>query len=205
MDHPADTDTGDGVDALLRRFPLGARTRGRVRAHPAPGIGVFVDLAPEGPAPRARGFVDSEHLRGRDRWPPAGTVTDFEVLRHDVRRAAGTLQIRLWPLDGALRHPRAAQWGLPDGPWQRLKARHPVGSTVTATVTSACAGNRCYTVTFDGAYSRLTHTAAGPPPLGHTGRYLATALLDTTHRVLLAPLTSPDAGCGAPNLNHLYE
>ncbi|MFF2078016.1 hypothetical protein ACFVXG_25070 [Kitasatospora sp. NPDC058162] len=106
MDLP--TGIGPGVDALLRRFPLGARIRGRVRAHPAPGIGVFVDLAPEGPAPRARGFVDAEHLRGRDRWPPAGTVTDFEVLRHDVRRAAGTLQIRLWPLDSALRHPRAA-------------------------------------------------------------------------------------------------
>ncbi|MFI9366774.1 hypothetical protein ACIG5E_37880 [Kitasatospora sp. NPDC053057] len=129
---------------------------------------MFVDLAPHSPGPGARGFVDAEHLRARDQWPPAGTDTDFEVLRHDLRRAEGTPQVRLWPLDAAVRHPRAGHWGLPDEQWQRVKARHPVGSTVTATVSSLSAGNRWYTVTFGEARSRITHPAAGPPPLGAT-------------------------------------
>ncbi|MFJ4191064.1 hypothetical protein [Kitasatospora sp. NPDC089509] len=69
---------------------------------------------------------------------------------------------------------------------------------MTATVTSAGPGNHWYTVTFGEAWARVGHPAAGAPPPGHTGRYRVTALLESTHRVLLAPLEGP------VNLDHPY-
>lgn len=135
------------------------------------------------------GFVDSEHLpRHRDQWPALGSSTSFEVLRHDVRRS-GRLQVRLWPLEPLFRNPRSAHWGHPDEPWSRIKARHPVDSTVTATVTSVRPANRWYTVAFNETTTRVTCLGKPPSP-GTTQHYRVTKLLDTTHRIIL-PLDEP--------------
>src|SRR5438045_7621910 len=86
--------------------------------------------------------------------------------------------------------------GFSDEMWPVIKARHPLGSHVTATVTRIARANRWYTVTFGEAWSRITWTGQ-PPPVGTTAELVVTKL-DTTRRILLKPVgdlpaTSPRA------------
>ncbi|MGW0520471.1 hypothetical protein [Crossiella sp. NPDC003009] len=171
-------------DLVIAWFPIGDRVSGRILGYlmPKSRVGVHVDLGRG-----ARGFIDGEHLtHDVGEWPAIGSVIEFEVLRHDIRRLMGYCQVRLWPLESRFRSGRT-RLAFSAAEWSAIKVRHPVGSLVTATVTGITPGNRWYTVTFGAAFSRITWTGS-PPEVGVTADFVVTRLLDTTRRIQLTPL-----------------
>ena len=173
----------DDTEAALRRFPLGDRVAGRVVAIPVRArVGVFVDLG-DG----ARGFVGAEHLPDDPhRWPPVGTETTFEVLRHDFSRRRRTCQVRLWPAEPRYRRPGPLTGGFTIEEWSRVRDGYPIGTVVTATVTSVLPDNCSYWIRFGPGAAAVT-SAAGLPPVGTTGRYVVVGVLETTRRLVLVP------------------
>jgi hypothetical protein len=171
----------DGLDVARRRFPIGTHVPGHVSYIPKPGrIGVFVDL---GRPPT--GFIDVLHLPREERdWPSIGTVASFEVLQHRWG------QVRLFPLgDGIPLAPHSA-FRLPEDEWRSRKARYPIGSFVTATVTDLFTSNREYTVRF-GDCAAVLEWSSTAPTVGDTRSYRVGKHLDYTQRILLATPDEP--------------
>ena len=156
----------DDADAALQRFPLGGQVAGTVVAIPVRArVGVFVDLGDGG-----RGFVGAEHLPDEpDRWPRVGTETTFEVLRHDFSRRRRTCQVRLWPLESRFRRAGPVAEAFTVEEWQPVRDHYPMGTVVTATVSSVSPDNCCYWIRFGpaGARSRRRPDSRGSgPPTG---------------------------------------
>jgi len=174
-------------DAALRRFPLGGQVPGRVVAIPARArVGVFVELGDGG-----RGFVASEHLpEDPGQWPPVGTVTTFEVLRHDFSRRLRTCQVRLWPLEPRFRRAGPVASVFTAQEWPLVRDRYPIGTIVTATVSSVWPDNCCYWIRF-GAGRGLVTSAAELPPVGAAHRYVVVGVLETTRRLVLTLAEGP--------------
>ncbi|TCO51163.1 hypothetical protein EV646_101146 [Kribbella antiqua] len=89
----------DELDEVRARYPLGTEVRGRfVRwiLPDRPGTaGMVVDLGDH-----RFGYLDVLTLPiDPNAWPAAGTEATFEVTQHSRG------QVRLWPLDAALRAP----------------------------------------------------------------------------------------------------
>jgi ribosomal protein S1 len=174
-------------DAALRRFPLGGQVPGRVVAIPVRArVGVFVDLGDGG-----RGFVDAEHLPDDpQRWPPVGTQTTFEVLRHDFSRLRRTYQVTLWPVEPRFRRAGPVAGSFTAEEWPLARDRYPIGTVVTATVSRVAPDNCCYWIRF-GAGRGLVTSAAELPPVGAAHRYVVVAVLETTRRLVLALAEGP--------------
>ncbi|MGW0182957.1 hypothetical protein [Nocardia sp. NPDC003345] len=121
------------LDAARLLYPIGDHVSGVVTLVPRPGaIGLFVDLARP-----PTGFVDALNLpASAERWPAVGTVAEFEVLQHTRG------QVRLWPLDPALRSSTTRLPAMTESEWHAAKSRYPVGSEVTAEITGVYPGNR---------------------------------------------------------------
>jgi ribosomal protein S1 len=175
--------TRDEADAALRRFPLGALIAGTVVAVPFRArVGVFVDLGDGG-----RGFVDSEHLPDDPRrWPRVGTETTFEVLRHDFSRRRRTCQVRLWPAEPRFRRAGSRAGAFTADEWRLVRSRYPIGTVVTATVTSVFPDNCSYWIRFGPGRAAVT-SAAELPEAGAVRRYVVVGALETTRRLLAAP------------------
>ncbi|WP_142159921.1 hypothetical protein [Cellulomonas sp. SLBN-39] len=165
------------LDVARRRFPVGRQVPGTVTRMPQPGaIGLFVSL---GETPE--GFVDVLALpRDPHLWPPPGTTMGFEVLQHRPG------QVRLWPVDPRWRHADARD-DQESITWARTKSRYREGQLVTARVTHVVTGNREYMVAFGDDHAVLEWSYERPT-LGTTGTFRVEALLDTTRRILLAPV-----------------
>lgn len=173
-------DAADDLDAARLRFPVGDVVTGRVVHVPQVGvIGLFVDLG--GPP---TGFVDVLHLPRRDEdWPEVGATATFEVLQHRPG------QVRLWPLGGAIPPPPRPRPRTTDEEWATRKARRPVGSEVTATVTEVFSNGRQYVVQFgDDRGSVEWRADEQPPTVGDSRRYRLVRHLDTVQHFLLAPV-----------------
>ena len=173
----------EGLDDLYlarRTFPVGDRVRGTVSAVPlGPGrAGIAVDL---GQPPM--GWVDVLRLPDDPaRWPVVGDSGLFEVLQH--RRG----QVRLFPLDAAMRG-RCAFFPRGSGEdWAAITRRYPPGSMVVGTVTDVFPGNHEYMVRFEDCWSMIEYEDH-PPVVGRTGRFRVTRQLDWTRRILLTPAT----------------
>src|SRR5436190_2077114 len=100
-------------DVVIGPVPVGDRVSGRIRGYLLPerrtGLTVDVEAGVPGFVP---GFVDGEHLPFEvTQWPTVGSVTVFEVLRHDIDRRSGVCQVRLSPLEARFRNPRSTHWG----------------------------------------------------------------------------------------------
>jgi hypothetical protein len=67
------------------------------------------------------------------------------------------------------------------------RARFPVGSEVTATVTDVFPANREYVVRFADCGSVLEWTG-DPPRVGTASRYTVTRHLDRTRRIMITPV-----------------
>ncbi|MFE9917656.1 hypothetical protein ACFYPG_21105 [Micromonospora sp. NPDC005553] len=167
----------DKFDTARRRFPVGEHIRGEVVLIPKPGaIGLMVDVGQE-----AEGFVDVLVLPHEPAdWPAVGTVTTFEVLEHR------TGQVRLLPLDERFRSQTYLPSSLSHQQWTSIKARFPIGSVVTATVTHVFVSNRECVVRFEDCWSSLEWNGDAPK-IGDTDRYTVTRHLDVTRRVILTP------------------
>src|SRR5215471_16102708 len=174
-------------DAALQRFPLGGQVPGRVVAIPVRArVGVFVDLGDGG-----RGFVGAEHLPDDpQRWPPVGTETTFEVLRHDFSRRRPTCQDRLWPLEPRFRRGGPVAEALTAQEWGPARDRYPIGTVVTATVSRVWPDSCCYGIRF-GAGRGLVASAAELPGVGSAHRYVVVGVLDTTRRLVLTLAEGP--------------
>jgi ribosomal protein S1 len=145
-------------------------------------VGVFVDLGDGG-----RGFVDAEHLPDDPhRWPRVGTQTTFEVLRHDFSRRRRTCQVRLWPAESRFRRAGSRAGGFTTDEWYRVRSRYPIGTVVTATVTSVSPDNCCYWIRFGPGRASVA-SAAELPEVGAVDRYVVVATLETTRRLVVAP------------------
>ncbi|RAO47385.1 hypothetical protein GAR06_02408 [Micromonospora saelicesensis] len=170
----------DKLDVARRRFPEGEHITGQVVLIPRPGaIGLLVDLGQE-----PEGFVDVVVLPHEPAdWPPVGTVTTYEVLQHRPG------QVRLLPLDERFRSRSYLPASLSDQEWLSIKARFPIGSVVTATVTHVFTSNREYVVSFEDCWSSLGWNSE-TPEVGATGRYTVTRHLDVTRRVVLGSTDS---------------
>ncbi|MEU4518364.1 hypothetical protein AB0F52_06540 [Amycolatopsis sp. NPDC024027] len=157
-------------------FEVGAAVTGTVSAIPRPGaIGLFVELDGE-----RQGFVDVLILPRRpESWPAVGTKTTFEVL------AGRSGQVRLWPLDPEFRSGPLDN-GVSDEQWRARKARHPVGTVLTAEVSDVYVGS--YLVRYEGGWSLLEDDEA-LPEVGTRAAYEVIRHLDTTRRTLLRPST----------------
>jgi hypothetical protein len=175
--------TRDEADAALQRFPLGGVITGTVIAIPVRArVGVFVDLGDGG-----RGFVDAEHLPDDpNRWPAVGTETTFEVLRHDFSRRRRTCQVRLWPVEPRFRRAGSHAGGFTTEEWQRVASRYPIGTVVTATVTSVFPDNCSYWIRFGPGRAAVT-SAAELPEAGTVHRYVVVGSLETTRRLVVVP------------------
>ncbi|MEU7774327.1 hypothetical protein AB0C44_23680 [Micromonospora taraxaci] len=167
----------DKLDTARRHFPVGEHITGQVVRIPRPGVtGLLVDLGQE-----PEGFVDVVVLPYEPAdWPAVGTVTTFEVLQHR------TDQVRLLPLDERFRSPTYLSTGLSHQEWLSIKARFPIGSVVTATVTDVFVSNRECVVRFEDCWSSLQWSSEAPK-VGATGRYTVARHLDVTRRVILTP------------------
>jgi hypothetical protein len=177
----------EDTDAALQRFPLGGQVPGRVVAIPVRArVGVFVDLGDGG-----RGFVGAEHLPDDPgQWPPVGTVTTFEVLRHDFSRLRRTYQVRLWPMEPRFRRAGPVAGAFTVEEWPPARDRYPIGMVVTATVSNVSPDNCCYWIRF-GAGRGLVTSAAELPPVGTAHRYVVVAVLETTRRLILTLADEP--------------
>ncbi|HWS32553.1 MAG TPA: hypothetical protein VN408_07395, partial [Actinoplanes sp.] len=117
-------------------------------------------------------------------WPPLGRSGLFEVLQHRPE------EVRLFPLDAGMRSRRCrhSRWSGPE--WADFSARHPVGSTVEATVTYVFPGNREYSVEFAAGQETVEYDGA-PPALGAPVRLVVERLSEWTRRLILqeAPVT----------------
>ncbi|WP_280419498.1 hypothetical protein [Nocardia carnea] len=170
-----DSQLEEELNAAHNLYPIGDHVTGVVTHIPRPGaIGLFVDL---GRSPI--GFVDVMNLPlSADQWPAVGTMTEFEVLQH--RRG----QVRLWPLDSALRSSRAGFPVMSESEWRVVKSRYPVGAGVAAEITDVFPVNREYFVTFDGLWSGLSWSGT-PPVVGTTAQFAVDRHLDATRRIRL--------------------
>lgn len=70
--------------------------------------------------------------------------------------------------------------------WSRVRDGYPIGTVVTATVTSVLPDNCSYWIRFGPGAAAVT-SAAGLPPVGTTGRYVVVGVLETTRRLVLVP------------------
>ena len=177
----------DDADAALQRFPLGGQVAGTVVAVPARArVGVFVDLGDGG-----RGFVGAEHLPDDpQQWPRVGTEMTFEILRHDFSRRWRTCQVRLWPLESRFRRAGAAAGAFTVEEWQLVRDHYPMGTVVTATVSSVAPAHCCYWVRFGAGRGSVT-SAADLPRVGSAHRYVVVGVLETTRRLVLALADEP--------------
>ena len=177
----------EDTEAALQRFPLGGQVPGRVVAIPVRArVGVFVDLGDGG-----RGFVGAEHLPDDpQRWPPVGTETTFEVLRHDFSRRRQTCQVSLWPLEPRFRQGGHVAEAFTVEEWRLARDRYPIGTVVTATVSSVWPDSYCYGVRF-GAGRGLVTSAAELPRVGTAHRYVVVGVLETTRRLVLTLAEGP--------------
>ncbi|BCJ26890.1 hypothetical protein [Actinocatenispora sera] len=171
----------DLLTTARRRYPTGDQVQGRISDKPwGDGrTGVIVDLGTRPPF----GFIDALHLPYQaQQWPAIGREAPFEVLQHRPG------QVRLYPLDPDMRSHRPTLCRLTSEAWEELCARHPVGSTVTATVTSVYPSNREYVTEFDGHHAVLEYDEPAPT-VGAVGRYRVVRLLHATQRIRLAATT----------------
>jgi ribosomal protein S1 len=177
----------DDADAALQRFPLGGQVTGMVVAVPVRArVGVFVDLGDGG-----RGFVGAEHLPDDpEQWPRVGTETAFEILRHDFSRHRRTCQVRLWPLESRFRRAGPVAGAFTVEEWQRARDRYPMGTVVTATVSSTAPAHCCYWIQFGAGRGSVT-SAAELPQVGSAHRYVVVGVLETTRRLILALADEP--------------
>jgi hypothetical protein len=175
----------DELDAARRRFPLGDTVTGRVAHIPRPGaIGLLVDL---GGSPT--GFVDVLLLPRRTAdWPEVGAVATFEVCQHRPG------QVRLCPLGGGIPAARPRRpWT--DRQWAAVRARHPVGSEATATVTSVTGANREYGLRFDDCTGVAEWRRDEPgPAVGTSHRYRVLRHLDSFGVAVVAPVAGQATG-----------
>ena len=155
MDDGTVMSDADEFSAVRRRLPVGTRVRGRVSGWPAGAgrAGVSVDVGDP-----VRGWVDILWLPDdADRWPAVGQTGFFQVLQHRGH------EIRLLPLDAGLRSERCKQLPWSGEEWAAITRRHPVGSTVEATVDDVFVSNREYTVRFGECWSAVSLTARHRP------------------------------------------
>jgi hypothetical protein len=183
------TDMGDEdeLSAVRRRLPVGSRVRGRVSGWPAAvgQAGVSVDVGDP-----VRGWVDVLWLPEEpERWPAVGQTGYFQVLQHRGH------EIRLLPLDAGLRGRRCKQlpWSGPE--WVAVTERHPVGSTVEATVDYVFTGNREYTVRFGECWGVVEYDGT-PPPVGDVVTLVVVELLEWTRDFVLREAAHEDHAAG---------
>ena len=77
----------------------------------------------------------------------------------------------------------AEEWGL-------ARDRYPIGTVVTATVSSVWPESCCYGIRF-GAARGLVTSAAELPRVGTAHRYVVVGVLETTRRLLLTLAEGP--------------
>lgn len=178
----------DELSAVRRRLPVGTRVRGRVSGWPAGAgwAGVSVDVGDP-----VRGWVDVLWLPEEpERWPVAGQTGYFQVLQHRGH------EIRLLPLDAGLRGKKCKQLPWSGSEWAAITRRHPVGSTVEATVDHVFPGSREYTVTFGECWSAVEYDGV-PPVAGDVVPLVVVDLLEWTHGIVLGEAAGEDRAAGA--------
>jgi hypothetical protein len=174
------TTNSDELFMARLAFPVGDRVRGIVSAVPlGPGrAGIAIDL---GQLPR--GWVDVLHLPDNPTdWPAVGRTGLFEVLQHRPGEA------RLFPLDAGMRNRRARSSRWSGEEWAAITRRYATGTAIVGTVTQVFTANREYMVAFDEFWSAVEYEDVAPP-VGWTGPFLVTRLLEWTHRILVRPAT----------------
>lgn len=169
-------DALDDLDRQRASAPVGTVVQGTVAYVPRPTgvIGVFVDLGlPTG------GFIDLGELPlDTDRWPAVGDNLTLEVQQH--RQG----QIRLSPLDPALRRHPALSWRCGESD---ITSRYPVGAVVDMTVTYVFTANRECSVS-DGYLDTTVEWSGERPIEGASMPCRVERHGAITRQVVLAPL-----------------